>query len=278
MKWLYYIFSHSFFVAFCAVALSLQSCQFLQIQVSASLSFFIFFATINAYNFYWFFSKYNFDEIRGQLNPILKENALSVFLFISSLVYIVVFLIVNQHLLGVTTISFLLSIIYALPIILKQLAKRLQAFGFLKTILLAFTWAFVTVVLPVQFSGIYHSNTVLLLLLHRFLFMFLLCIIFDARDAKIDAIKNLHSIATFVNTKILHIIFCSALIAFLVLSNTINLSLLQSKFNFVTWFISSVVLVLYYLSARKKRGYFYYYFLVDGCMILYPLLTYLVSI
>ena len=74
----------------------------------------------------------------------------------------------------------------------------------MKTILLSFTWAFVTILIPLQIPVFQMSNAAVFLFINRFLFMLMLCIIFDKRDAAVDKIRGLHSLATAIKPGLLH--------------------------------------------------------------------------
>lgn len=55
----------------------------------------------------------------------------------------------------------------------------------------------------------------MLIFLCRLFFMFMLCVIFDSRDVKVDKIRSLSSLATTVSPQKIHLIILFSLVAFL---------------------------------------------------------------
>jgi 4-hydroxybenzoate polyprenyltransferase len=98
----------------------------------------------------------------------------------------------NLNLLNVLP-GLLLTILYWLPLMPVRLFKRS---GIFKTILLAFTWACVTVYMPLNLSLTDITAAAWFVLIRRFLFMLILCIIFDNRDSAIDKIRGIKSLST----------------------------------------------------------------------------------
>lgn len=172
--------------------------------------------------------------------------------------------------------AIVLNGLYILPILPFKQLSFLKKLGFAKTLLLALAWTYVTIVLPLNKPFLYLNDAKLLLFCNRFLFMLILCIIFDSRDIIVDKIKGLHSLATDIKPKTLKII---SLICFAVLLFT-NYKMhqygLDIPHNIALLITTAVLAILYYLSF-KKRGYLFYYFFVDGMMLFSALLTFLAS-
>lgn len=174
-------------------------------------------------------------------------------------------------------IAIALTLLYSIPLLpFKQLEFARKA-GLLKTLLLAFTWMFVTAYIPMAQQGLQWSPLGILVLAKRFLFMLMLCIIFDNRDVNVDKINGLHSLATDLPPKMMQaLIFIVFILLFLLHFffaghgvSSLQVTALQCS--------SLATLVVYFFSLRKQ-GYFFYYFVVDGLMILMVLLTIIASI
>ncbi|MEI7735141.1 MAG: hypothetical protein WCI49_06720 [Ferruginibacter sp.] len=149
--------------------------------------------------------------------------------------------------------------------------------GVFKTILLAFSWAFITVYLPYQTAPDSNWNIMLLLLFNRFLFMLMLCIIFDARDTRVDKIRGLQSLTTLLNSKTVKQIMLVIFAAYL--HNGIVLRIYYQEIpQIAALLISGVCTGIVYLMSLKKQGYFFYYFIVDGLMLFSALAAYVASI
>ncbi len=276
MKWLHFILSHSIFIAFCAVGLCCQTILLLTIYVDEWLLGFVFFATIFSYNFYWLLSKKIFGNVFYQTIFFKREQykiiALCIYLGAALLCYL-------QSMLTPKLIlpAILLNALYALPLLPFKWLNFTKKVGFLKTFLLAFTWMYVTAYLPLLKSFIFLNSSETVVLINRFLFMLLLCIMFDTRDIAVDKIKGLHSIATYF--KPLHIKLFVGIVFLLLFSSIYLLYSLGLSAGFtISLVVSSISLLFFYYLSLKKQGYFFYYFFVDGLMLFSAMLTYVASI
>ena len=276
MKWLHFILSHSIFIAFCAVALTFQTALLLQTEINDFVYGFIFFATLCSYNFYWIISKAAFTK-GGSLKMMLQEKKTGLAILAFSAIGCV--LCLYKHPLQVEFIftSFLLTCLYALPLLPFRPFYFMRKAGVLKTFLLAFTWAYVTVFIPLQKTYLLLSNAELFVFTRRFLFMLMLCIIFDNRDKAVDKIRGLHSLATVLKPAhlsiFIYLIFIT-LFATNFLYHYYGITFSQS----VGLHISTVALLAVYFYSLKKRSYLFYYFFVDGMMLFMALATYIASI
>ncbi len=276
MRLLHFILSHSIFIAFCAVGLTYQTILLHTLFVDKWLLGFVFFATILSYNFYWLLSKKIFGNVFYQPNFFKKEQYKIIALTIYLGAVVVCYL---QSMLTPLLVlpAIVLNMLYALPLLPFKFLNGVRKIGVLKTIILAFTWMYVTAYLPLLKPLNELSSVEIYLLLNRFIFMFLLCIMFDSRDSKLDKIKGLHSIATDIKTTYLKILVA---LLFVVLACTISLLLsldFDAKFT-ISLIITFFATLLLYSLAQKKRGYLFYYFFVDGLMLFSAILTYVASI
>lgn len=276
MKWLHFILSHSIFIAVCAVALAFQTAELLQLHNPLYLYGFIFFATLCSYNFYWIISKAAFIQPAGLSMLVKKEITGLVILFLSA---IGAFVCLFQYPLPVEFIvtAFLLTCLYALPLLPFRVLHFTRRAGVLKTVLLAFTWAYVTVFIPLQKTYVLLDSADLFVFTRRFLFMLMLCIIFDNRDKVVDKIRGLHSLATVLKPAHLRILIY---LIFVILFTTnflygyYGITFSQS----LALHISTLALLAVYFYSVKKRGYLFYYFFVDGMMLFSALATYIAGI
>jgi len=272
MKWLFhFILSHSIFIALCAAALSLQTLQLLSLPTNRYLLTFIFFAALGGYNAYWILSSYSFNR-HTALRFFLQKRASS-FLVLIAAVTGMVFCLTQLHLFMYNLmIAVLLLVIYSLPVIpFKRSHFRLKA-GVLKTIILALAWTIITTMVPLQKSILSMGHTALLIFISRFLFMLMLCIIFDKRDATVDKLRGLQSLATEIKPIELHRLIGLIFIGYIGTSYFM-LTYQVSMAQVIALIITGLVTIFVYISSLKKRGYFFYYFLVDGLMFLSALLT-----
>lgn len=272
MKWLHFILSHSFFIALCAAALNFQTYQLLHMPVNGLIILFVAAATLCGYNGYWLLSK-----ITGKQNTpfgeILKNNAEYVIIIIAAAL-IMFYCMLNLHLVYYNIIvTFLLLVAYSIPLWPLKKFAFVKTLGFVKTILLAFAWAHVTVLIPLQKPMYMMTQNEWLFFISRFLFLLMLCIIFDSRDIVIDKIRGLHSLATDLSPLVLKIFISAVFILLVVVNYMLPVTLLQRT----ALLLAATTALIAWFFAAKKRGYFFYYFFVDGLMFLSALMTLIVS-
>jgi 4-hydroxybenzoate polyprenyltransferase len=177
----------------------------------------------------------------------------------------------------IVAFSVLLTLLYALPLLPFRPFRLARKAGVLKTTLLAFTWTFVTAFIPLQKTLLQVNGADLFLLTRRFLFMLMLCIIFDNRDIRVDKIRGLRSLATDLSPRTMRFLI---LLLFLLLFTTnflfryFGITAAQS----LALQVSTVTLLIVYYCSTKKQGYYFYYFGVDGLMLFSALGTYIASI
>ncbi|MBS1734247.1 MAG: hypothetical protein JST02_13210 [Bacteroidetes bacterium] len=275
MKWLNFILSHSIFISICAFALCMQSFQLLHIAANYTIPTLVFFATLGSYNFYWLISKYYFAPKTGLLT-FLRQNAMNVVFLLLASVGILFCLFTERHLLPEILVSAGLTLLYSVPLWPGSRPAYFKKAGFVKTVLLAFTWTYVTVVIPAG-EGIWiHTTPALLLFTARFLFMLMLCIIFDSRDAAVDKMRSLHSLATAVTKKTLGIIM-ALVFACYVATGVVLRYFFDDRPQLVAFLLTGIIVLLVYRLSLKKQGYVFYYFWVDGLMLISALATYIAA-
>lgn len=275
MKWLRFILSHSIFIAICAVALCFQTALLLHIPLPFAFYAFVFFSTVSSYNFYWLLSGYSLSNRSLYLH--LKRQLSNLLVFTFSCAGLLISISGIQHLLPEIGVAILLTLLYALPLLPFKLSVLARKSGVVKTMLLAFSWAFITVYLPYQYAPDGNRYIMLLLLVNRFLFMLMLCIIFDARDTSVDKIRGLQSLTTLLSAKTVQQIMLVIFTAYLI--NGIVLRIYYQEIaQIAALLVSGGVTAIVYVLSLKKQGYFFYYFIVDGLMLFSALAAYVASI
>lgn len=275
MKWLRFIVSHSIFIAFCAAALCFQTAVLLQVELTAWLYSFVFFATICSYNFYWLLSSYSFvpQTVFFHLRKYYSNSIVLLF----AMAGLVLSAFHLTLLLPVIGVAALLTFLYAVPLLPFKWLQFTRKAGFLKTVLLAFTWAFITVYIPYKYSGTNNGTALTLLFAIRFVFMLMLCIIFDARDTAIDKIRGLQSLTTMLSPHIVKLVMLFLFALYLIAGIFYRIYFNETKQILALFVIGAAVATAYYYSL-KKQGYFFYYFFIDGLMLFSALATFVASI
>ena len=276
MRVLYFILSHSIFIAVCAAALTFQTALLLKVDINLFVYGFIFFATLCSYNFYWIVSKASFTKAVDIQSFLTKEKTGLLILSIAA-VGVLGCLIKSPLRVEFIFTSLLLTCLYALPLFPFKPFYLMRKAGVLKTFLLAFTWAYVTVFIPLQKSYLLLSHAELFVFTRRFLFMLMLCIIFDNRDKAVDKIRGLQSLATVLKPAHLRI-FIYLIFVILFATNFLYRHYGITFGQSVALHISTIALLAVYFYSLKKRSYLFYYFFVDGMMLFSAIATYLAGI
>jgi 4-hydroxybenzoate polyprenyltransferase len=272
MRFLYFFISHSIFISFCAVGLCYETFILLHLPVIFTVLGFVFFSTLCSYNFYWLLSKFYFKQ--SPFN-FLQNNISNITMLLFGGAGSLYFFICSSINLGYLYISILLTLLYSMPLWPFSFTKKMQHLGFAKTILLAFAWAFVTVMLPLSNATMLWNETIALFVI-RFLFMLMLCIIFDKRDVVVDKIHGLQTLVTKMDVKKIGFLYYVLLLGYIVFSiyflrNNPFIHVLQVL-------MMSTILGFAYRKSLQPRGYLFYYFFIDGIMLVSLLATLITQI
>ncbi len=275
-KIFHFILSHSIFIAFCAAALVVQTFHLLHLAINYYTIAFVFFSTVSSYNFYWLVSKKAFGNVFYNAIFFKKEFWKIVLLLVACVGMSISFLKASLDIYIVLP-GFVLTFLYILPLLPVKALNFTKRLGILKTLVLAFTWAYVTVCIPIYQSIGESTDADWFVFIYRFLFMLILCIIFDSRDSAVDKIRGMHSLITDISLRTLRytvIIVFMILFAAVFLYEHFDITMQQS----VAMHISTVVLLGTFYFSTKKQGYFFYYFVVDGMMLFSAIATFIASI
>ena len=264
MNWFKFIFSHSIFVSLCAAGLCLQTFIFIGQKPDIAVCVFLFFSTLAAYNLYYLISDWLFNEYDA-LSEFMKNNISGLMLVVFSIIITGTFLIDNPYVFSCALVTGIFTVLYFIPVIFNR-KNKFHKIGFIKTFLLALAWSFATVFIPS--SSIYKSPNAadFFLFTERLLFIFMLAIVFDSRDSKVDKIRLLHSIATDFSKKTLNIVI---VLVFLIHTFIVMIGYFHHDANHqsLVLFLSGLAALVMYFLSLKERGYYFYYFLVDGLML-----------
>jgi len=273
MKWLHFILSHSIFVAVCAAALCWQTALLLHLADDLYLYGFVFFSTLCSYNFYWLTSQFYSRPAGQSAIDLLTKKPVQLFIFLLAATGMVWCFLGSGLSIGIVVPAVILTLLYAVPLLPYRFLRFTRRLGVLKTILLAFTWTYVTACVPVLHHHGELTDTSLFIISRRFLFMLMLCIIFDNRDVAVDKIRGMRSLATDLSPRTLQLFI---IILFFLLFGTnfayvwVGISIPHA----IALQVSTIALLITYFYSTRKQGYFFYYFFVDGVMLFSALATF----
>ncbi len=269
----HFILSHSIFIAICAAALSFQTGQLIGIAVDGFLLGFIFFAVLVGYNGYWLVSRYSFSGTHT-IHTLIEAGRYSFILLVLAFGGMLFCFTQLEWVFSNLVLSGILFALYLLPILPFKELEWIRRIGFMKTVLLAFTWAILTTLVPLQVPIWSMGSLASLIFIGRFFFMLLLCIIFDKRDAAVDKIRGLQSLATAFNPIVLHFLIAFIFLGYCSIHYFIK-GYGVGNAQVISLEVIGLVTLLVYVFSLQKRGYFFYYFGVDGLMFFSALLTWL---
>lgn len=275
MRFLHFILSHSVFISCCAACLCYQTDVLLHNPHDINVYAFVFFSTLCSYNFYWLLSKLYFARGGLDLN-FLKKNISFFIFFICGLPGTLYFVTGLGYLFVHISVAVVLTLLYSLPLWQFSFSKKIQKAGFLKTILLSFTWAYITTVLPAAPVSDAMTMPFTVLFSARFFFMLLLCIIFDMRDVSLDKVHGLHSLATDVPKNKLNILM-NVVFALYIITGLAVRFYFGHDAQMIAFMLTGIIIWFVYRMSLKPQGYIFYYFLVDGLMLISALGTYLAA-
>ena len=240
------------------------------------LAFFVFFSTLFTYNFIRLARVQHMikegDSTRHK-NIFRFRAFLWFFSIISAIAAFIFFLRVDESIYYPLLFMGLISIAYSLPVYKKQgIWLRLRDMPFIKIFIIAFVWAIVTSLFPMQVSDVPINW---LVVIERFLFVFAITIPFDIRDLRFDA-ENLNTIPqVFGIKKARYIGLVAIVIAEALLFYNYFFFGMYSLFSALAIYISyelSAVLVYKSHPSLTER---YFTLGVEGTSILLGLLFYL---
>jgi hypothetical protein len=280
----YVIFSH-YFYGICAVALSIEATLQQRYPLNSFLYFILVFITTVVY--------YNYPYIRKSI-PVSKSHRTNWYsrhyslmrwtqiLFTAILmVSLILFLIAyGDHLEKMPAEQWFMIFIFPLAACLYygfQIFSRkynLRKIGWLKPFIIGFSWAGLVTIYPVLFYDILHKQEYIpnqtgeFLFIKNFMFITVLCIMFDIKDYKADYISHVKTFV--VNVGLRKTIFYILLPLTLLGIGSFIYYAVMHQFHPIKIFLNLVPFILLILAAyslRKRRSIMYYMVFIDGLML-----------
>jgi len=272
-----FILFSSIFIATCAVALCIETNLLLHLPLNIiSFYCFVFGATLAQYNLHYLV-KTTAVKNSQRLAWSLKHKALhKILLGIGIALILFSFLSFRLHHFIILGILGVVAFLYSFPVIPIGNKKRIKDYGFIKIFTLSLLWTIVTVWFPVvNFS--FDNNIFVFVFLRRFVFMFVLCLLFDVRDIEIDKRENINTVAVLLGKRKSYYLAYISLILFVILSG-LQFYYIQDKVALISMLISAVITFFTIELTKKLNSDFVYLAGIDGMMLLQALLVYLVGI
>lgn len=232
---------------------------------------FVFGATLAQYNLHYYVKR---KAVPGSDRFIWSASHMKVhatFFVIGGLtICISVFFLHTSHIMALFVMC-LISLLYSLPILPFKNKKRIKDFGLLKIITLSLLWTLVTVWFPLVESN-YPIISFQLIFIRRFLFIFVLCLMFDIRDVEVDGQTGINTVPVITGIK------KSIQIAYILLVVFVLISLIENMLNpdwkqLASMIISALITAILIAKKGKKHNDLYYLAGIDGMMLVQAFLV-----
>lgn len=258
----------SIHVALAVFALSWLSLETFNISYDEVVLYFIFFATITAYNFVKYFGLAKFHH-RSLANWLKIIQVFSVFCF--ALMCYFAFKLDTKTLiyaLGVGLITFF----YAVPFIPKRILldhnQNLRSISGLKIHIIALSWALVTVLLPLLNSNYPFNFDVGITFFQRFIYVMVLILPFDIRDMQYDSLKlgTIPQRIGIKNTRVFGFVLLMIFFFAEFLKDSLNPAYILIKLVLV------IITMIFVMVSSENRSKYFSAFWVEGLPIVWLIL------
>lgn len=169
-----------------------------------------------------------------------------------------------------------IAFLYSFPILPFGRKKRIKEYGILKIITLALLWTLVTVWFPVNTMQ-YDSTLFIFVFVKRFVFMFILCLIFDVRDCEVDSEKDIRTFPVIMGIKLAYSLGY-LLLGFLAVLCLFQFWYLPQIGFLIAMLISILATALTIQLTKKNTTDIVYLAGIDGMMLLQAALIFLFSL
>jgi 4-hydroxybenzoate polyprenyltransferase len=151
---------------------------------------------------------------------------------------------------------------------------NLRNTGWMKSFVIGFVWGGLVTIYPIMFYDMVHNIpykiglTNFLLFSKNFMFITVLCIMFDIKDYATDYNRNLKTFVVRVGLRktIFYIIIpltIIGLITFLIYATSLNFPFLRILINVIPF----ILLIIVAYSMHQRKGILYYLAIIDGLML-----------
>lgn len=252
----------SLHVALSVFALVKMTALLFRIALIDPCALFAFFGTIVGYNFV----KYDALARSQKKQMRLQLKAITLLSFGSFLAAAYYFLQLAQKTKIIAVIFLLLTLLYTLPFFPNK--RNARNWAGVKIYIVALCWVGVTLFLPIVNAGVPLSMTVGLVAVQRFVLIFVLILIFEIIDLKLDD-PHLKTVPQQIGVGPTKIVGSILLLLF------VGMEFLEANFNYATLFLKvgvALTVFLFLLFAHENRSKYYSSFWVESIPVLWMLI------
>lgn len=262
----------SFFISFCAVALCIETNLLLHLPLN-HISFYllIFGATLLLYNLHYLFKTTAVANSVRLTWSLKNKNLHKIFIAFGAALIIFCLVSFPFHRFFTLAILGVIAFLYSFPFLPFTKRKRIKDFGLLKIITLALLWTMVTVWFPLENAN-FEELSFQLIFIRRFIFIFIICLLFDIRDIEIDRKENISTLAVKLGAKKAYLLCYFFLMIFIAIT-IIHYIYFHDYPQLVSMFISGVATIITIEYSKRKSSDVVYLAFIDGMMLLQALLV-----
>lgn len=258
------------FISLVAVCMSWGTNSIFHLTLDPNYYLVLFFATLSSYSLHWYFTDITIDQIAISTNQFrnrFNNKKVLIYLFIFSSVGFVYYLILHQDWIIYLLPAMIATLIYSAPKFPIKKLKNLEGKALAKTFYLAAVWIYTTNIVPFLISKQSIIFSIIIYLIANFIFIYVICLLFDYRDQHKDQMKFI-----LINTnKHFDKIIIALTIVFSFLIGL--LVLLKLPLHIIFGLSSCYVFLLATISFSKRtRSDYWFYLVLDGLMCLPSLL------
>lgn len=292
-----YILFGNFFYGICATALSVEAAYQLQIPLNSWLFYLVLFSASVVYYTYAYINEqyvnpHNKRSVWYYSHPVTVRWSQNIF---SALAVVCTLLLPAQYYRGFAIIpvsQWLIALLF--PVVaalyydipaLRFLSLNLRRTGWMKPFVIGFVWAGVVTIYPLLWREIQSREVypfVLMtgwLALKNWMYITVLCIMFDIKDYASDSNNQLKTFVVRVGLRrtifnILIPIVLAGLISLLLFANYMHFTPLRVILNVIPFIVTLAVAY----SMHQRRSILYYLAVIDGLMLVKALCGILAAI
>lgn len=242
-----------------------------------NLSFysFVFGATLVQYNLHYVFKKHAVRNSERLAWSLKNKKLHQIFIVIGVCLILVSLFSFRLHHFIILLVLGAIAVLYSFPLLPFTNKKRIKDFGLLKIIILALLWTLVTVWFPADEAN--YGLSFQLIFIRRFIFIFVLCLLFDIRDIEIDRHENISTLAVMLGKKRSYILCYILLLIFAALS-VVQFVHHANAVELAAMLISAAATIITIELSKKNNSDFIYLACIDGMMFLQAILVIIGSI
>mgnify|MGYP001445322386 CR=1 FL=1 len=241
----------------------------------SNLGLFIFFSTLFAYNYMRLSLVLDIDQYNLTAKTIFNhKTTIYYILSLSAFASLLLFFILGYDFLKLAFPVILISVFYPVSIKINNQFYSIRQIPFLKIFLIAFTWSYITVLLPLLYLDFTMDYFMLDIFFQRLLFVIAISIPFDIRDCYRDKIVTIPNTIGIVESKFFAW-FCLVIIDVLLFIDVISHNITVPFFIALFLSIEICSLLIYY--SNNNRSLMFYGFFVESLSIIMCLFVLIAS-